>query len=105
MERKRGFPGGGGAEAAEKVKRNRLTAPPPLHPGGSQGGSAGGGWGGEGRDSAGLIWKPEGRRRALEKTMGLCVFGGVSLGVHWREGGGRREKEEGAAQQLVLEHM
>ena len=42
-----------------------------------------------GGGSAGLIWKPEGRGRAREKTMGLCV--GRRACVHGREeGGGRR---------------
>lgn len=42
---------------------------PPLLPRGSQGGSAVEGWEG----SAGLIWNPEGRGRAVAETMELCL--------------------------------
>lgn len=44
-------------------------------------------WGG---CSAGLIWKPEGWGRALEKTMGLCVCRGGCVYTS-----GRREEGEG----------
>lgn len=46
-----------------------------------------------GGGSAGLIWKPEGRGRAREKTMGLCV--GRRACVHGREEGGGEGKGGG----------
>lgn len=58
-----------------------------------------------GRRSAGLIWKPEGQRRAPEKTMGLCVCRGEYVCTLARGGRRVREKEEGAAQQLVQKHL
>ena len=59
-----------------------------------------------GGGSAGLIWKPEGRGRAREKTMGLCV--GRRACVHGREeGGGRKggKRRRGPAPRLEQEHM
>lgn len=108
-ERKRGFPGGGGAEAAERGSggggRGAWQPPPGSFPeavrvGQLSGGTARGG----SRAQLASSGNQRAQGRALEKTMGLCVCRGVCVYTEGRreEGG---EKEEGAAQQLVQEHM
>ena len=90
-ERKRGFPGGGGAEAAETGSREGNQPDSPLPRSSPEAGRVG--QLRKGGGSAGLIWKPEGRGRAREKTMGLCV--GRRACVNGREEGGGEGKGGG----------
>lgn len=91
-ERKRGFPGGGGVEAAERGRREGNQPDSPLPRSSLEAGRVGQLKRGGG--SAGLIWKPEGRGGHGRRQWG-CVSVGERVYTDGRREEGR-EEEEGA---------